>query len=52
MPQLKGGIVTKLRNAAATDVEPSLREFAARMARDIDSSANEHVTEPMFDDET
>ena len=52
MPQLKGGIVTKLRNAAATDEEPSLREFAARMARDIDSSANEHVTEPMFDDET
>ncbi len=51
MPRRKGQIVTALRNAAATDDEPKLREFAQCMARDIEAGAIEHVTEPLFDDE-
>ena len=51
MPKRRGQIVTALRNAAAKDDEPKLREFAECMARDIEAGAIEHVTEPLFDDE-
>ena len=51
MPPRRGQILTKLRNAAVTDPEPLLREFASCMCRDIESGASEHVTEPLFPDE-
>lgn len=51
MPSRKGQILTKLRNAATVDSEPLLQEFAACMVRDIESGANEHVTEPVFIEE-
>ncbi|MCH8977975.1 MAG: hypothetical protein IH945_01870 [Armatimonadetes bacterium] len=51
LPGRKGQILTKLRNAATNDPEPLLREFAKCMARDIESGANEHITEPIFPDE-
>lgn len=51
MPSRKGQILTKLRNAAAQDPEPLLRDFASSMVRDIEAGANEHATEPVFPDE-
>ncbi|MEX2243834.1 MAG: hypothetical protein WD716_08325 [Fimbriimonadaceae bacterium] len=51
MPSRKGQILTRLRNSAATEDEPLLREFAGDMARDIEAGAVEHVTEPVFPEE-
>jgi hypothetical protein len=51
MPSRKGQILTKLRNAATSDEEPLLRDFAASMVRDIGAGVIEHVTEPVFADE-
>jgi hypothetical protein len=52
MPSRKGQILTKLRNAATNDSEPLLRDFAESMVRDIEAGFGEHVTEPVFEEET
>ena len=51
MPARKGQILTALRNAAAKDDEPQLREFAQSMASDIEAGTIDPKTEPLFADE-
>lgn len=51
MPARKGQILTALRNAAANDDEPQLREFAQSMVNDIEAGDIDHKTEPLFADE-
>jgi hypothetical protein len=49
-PTMREQVVAALRQAAETDAEPLLREYAQAMARDIESG-RDHITEPVFDDE-
>jgi hypothetical protein len=51
MPEKRDLIVEQLTKASKNDSEPLLRTFAACMARDIETKAPEHVTEPMFPEE-
>lgn len=51
LPSRRGEIVTFLKNSGSSDPEPILRQFAIHIARDVESGAVEHVTEPVFPDE-
>jgi len=48
IPEMKERVVTALREQAQTDPEPILREYAGRMATDIQSGDNDHVADPLF----
>lgn len=51
MPSRRNQTIEALRAASENDAEPSLREFARCMVRDIGAGAVEHVTEPIFSGE-
>jgi hypothetical protein len=48
LPEMRGEVVARLRQVAERDPEPLLREYAAQMARDIESGDTEHVADPIF----
>ena len=51
-PGQRGRVVEALREAALHDEEEKLREYAGHMADDIEKARNDHVTEPLYGDET
>jgi hypothetical protein len=51
IPESKARVVAAIRDAAERDPEPSLREYARRMAEDIESGDLDHVVEPTFPEE-
>ncbi|MBS1715304.1 MAG: hypothetical protein JST30_13300 [Armatimonadetes bacterium] len=51
MPEYRDRTVSALEEAARSDPEDRLREFAASMARDVRSGAFDHMTEPAFPEE-
>jgi len=52
LPSRRGEIVTALKNVVSDDPEPILQHFAASIARDVDAGSVEHMTEPVFADES
>lgn len=52
LPSRAPELVRKLRTRAQIEPDPQLRDFAAWIADDIESGAEEHVTEPTFPDES
>jgi len=51
IPEVRDTVVDALRRHAGTEPEPSLQRFALGMATDIERGDNDHVLEPVFDDE-
>lgn len=51
LPERRESIAEAMRTAARQDPEPKLREYALRMADDIEQDASDHVMEPVFDEE-
>lgn len=51
MPDYRDRVLAALKEAASDDPEPLLRDFSASMAKDVESMAYEHMTEPLFEDE-
>jgi hypothetical protein len=50
-PESRAEVVSGLREMAASDPEPVLREYAGSMANDIESGNYDHVPEPAFPEE-
>jgi hypothetical protein len=51
IPEMRDLVVSALERVASSDTEPVLREFAASMAEDIATGAQDHRLEPVFSDE-
>jgi hypothetical protein len=51
IPERREEVVSALRGHAEREPEPSLREFAESIARDVEAGELEHVPEPLFEDE-
>jgi hypothetical protein len=51
IPEVRDTVVDALRRAADRESEPLLRFFALGMADDIEREMNDHINEPVFDDE-
>ncbi len=47
-PEMRGEVVTALRERAKKEGDPQLKEFATLMANDIEAGEFDHVPEPMF----
>jgi hypothetical protein len=45
-PKLRGAVVRALREASSAEPVPQLKEYAARMASDIERAEYDHVAEP------
>lgn len=50
-PAMQDRVVQSLREAAQSESDPQLSEFATQMARDIEAAAFDHVDEPRFEGE-
>lgn len=50
-PEMRPIVVQSLRDAAARETDPQLREFATLMARDIEAEYFDHIPEPIFPEE-
>jgi hypothetical protein len=50
-PDARSVVVSALNEVAQTDSEPQLREFARLMANDIESASQDHIPEPVFEEE-
>ncbi len=48
---MRADVVSALQDVAKMDSEPQLREFARLMANDIESGSQDHIPEPVFEDE-
>ena len=48
LPDMRDEVLQRLREVAATDSEPLLREYAGGIADDIEEDRMEHVQEPVF----
>ncbi|HJP82110.1 MAG TPA: hypothetical protein VJ835_01275 [Fimbriimonadaceae bacterium] len=51
LPELKEAVLLALKEVAAEDPEPILRDFAASMANDIEAGGIDHHPEPVFAEE-
>jgi hypothetical protein len=51
LPARRQQVVDALRNAASTEQEPLLKEFALSQAHDIAADASDHKAEPVFPEE-
>ncbi|MDR3689197.1 MAG: hypothetical protein P4L46_07440 [Fimbriimonas sp.] len=51
IPDMRNQVVSALKEQAAADSEPALRDFASHLAKDIADGTYDHVEEPVFPDE-
>ena len=51
LPELKEAVLLALKEVAAEDPEPILRDFAGSMANDIEAGGIDHHPEPVFPEE-
>lgn len=51
-PELRDDVVAALRSTSLNDPDPLLREYAELMARDVENQMVDHISEPVFPEES